>query len=214
MQIVDHPERAWRPTCYSCLRPCSHCVCDFFQPISAHCNILIIQHPNERRKYYSTAKLVLKAITNSKLLRGLDFERSELERNLTGQIPLLLFPSNDAQDCEVVQLTSTHTVIVVDGTWAEACKLIRHNPILTELPCLTFKQPLRSTYRIRKQPREFCLSTIESVAHLLKLNSLAFGRKNEGNSYDSLFKGFDRMVEQQLDSIPALYRQQYLRSQV
>ena len=46
-----------RPTCYRCYRPESHCVCGLVPPFEAHCGLLVLQHPHERRKYYSTARL-------------------------------------------------------------------------------------------------------------------------------------------------------------
>lgn len=67
-QVVD-TTLGGRPTCYSCFRPKSHCVCGTVSPIEAHCNLLILQHPNEWRKY-STAKLVTKTIVNARTLRG------------------------------------------------------------------------------------------------------------------------------------------------
>ena len=172
------------------------------QPLEAHCNILILQHPNEYRKYYSTAKLVLKGITNARLLRGIEFDAAVLRQTLAGQSPYLLFPTKDATDCEEIILNANHTIIAIDGTWDEARKIVHRNPALRDFPCLTFKRALRSNYRIRKQPQAHCLSTIESIAHLLKLNALACAGSAKSNSYDSLLVGFTKMVEQQLKSIP------------
>lgn len=189
-----------REMCYACYRPTSHCVCQLIKPFQAHCNILILQHPHERKKYYSTAKLVAMALTNAKILRGIEFARSNIEQLIDGQNAYLLYPGKSAKDCQDVVLDSQSTVIVLDGTWSEAGKILYRNPIFKELPCLTFTKPLRSNYRIRKQPKEHYLSTIESVGHLLKLNADACGRVKESEKYESLFNGFDRMVEQQLAS--------------
>lgn len=193
-QPIPHP--GGRPTCYGCFRPQTHCVCTLISPFTAHCNILILQHPNERFKYYGTAKLVLRALTNAALLRGVEFQAAELQNALVGQRPYLLFPSKEAHDCESVPLDATNTVIVVDGTWDEAKKILFRNPILKTVPHLTFNKPLRSNYRIRKQPRDHYLSTIESIGHLLKLNAEVSGVKS--TEYDALFTGFQRMVERQL----------------
>jgi len=198
-----------RPTCFSCFRPQTHCICWLITPFAAHCNILILQHPHERKKYYSTAKLVVKALTNSRLMRGLEFEPGELEKALLGQKAFMLFPSALAQDCEEVALDSDSTVIVIDGTWSEAGKIVTRNPILRSLPYLTFRQTLRSNYRIRKQPKDSYLSTIESIGHMLKINALAAARGTERIPcdpaiYDRLFEGFDQMIEQQLRYFPRM----------
>ncbi|MBN8547901.1 MAG: DTW domain-containing protein [Deltaproteobacteria bacterium] len=187
-----------RPTCFSCFRPTSHCTCSLVEPFAGHTNVLILQHPHERKKYYSTAKIVVKGMTNAQLVRGIEFEPGMLDRCLQGKQGYLLYPSPGAIDCEDVKLDSNSTVVVVDGTWAEAGKIVYCNPRLKELPCLTFKRPLRSTYRIRKQPREHYLSTLESIAYLLKLNAAAQGKEVEAAKYDRLLDGFAQMVEQQL----------------
>jgi DTW domain-containing protein YfiP len=153
-------------------------------------------------KYYSTAKLALSAITNARLLLGVEFEPHQIKRAVQGANTFLLYPSPEAQNCEEALLDSESTVIVVDGTWEEAGKILFRNPELKEFPCLTFEQPLRSNYRIRKQPRDNYLSTIESIAQLLKLNAAAQGLVAEGLLYDRLLAGFDRMVEEQLRHIP------------
>lgn len=195
-----------RPTCYECLRPAAHCYCGLITPFKAHCNILILQHPHERRKYYSTARLTQRALINSRLMRGLIFDPGSIERALGAQIPYLLFPGADAIDCETIALDSSHTVIVVDGTWSEAGKVVRRNPFLSALPRISFNRPLRSNYRIRKQPRDHYLSTIESVGHLLQLNATANPATNEIPPYDDLFTGFSRMVERQLAFFPRMHR--------
>lgn len=188
--------------CYNCFRPSPYCVCGMVAPFEAHCKILILQHPHERKKYYSTAKLVLNTLTNAKMLRGLEFAPGQIERSLSESDAYLLFPSEDAKNCEDTVLTSKSTVIVVDGTWSEAGKIIRRNEILRKLPCLTFKRDLRSNYRIRKQPKDNYLSTIECIGHLLKLNAEVSGMQNTNQSYDKLFELFNCMVEKQLKHFP------------
>ena len=201
-QTIGHPDG--RPTCFLCMRPETHCVCKLVSPFMAHCNILILQHPHERKKYYGTAKLALRALTNAKLLRGIQFEEGEIERATAGRDAYVLYPSKDAVDCETVSLSHNSTVIVIDGTWPEAGKIIHRNPYLKKIPALTFKRDIRSQYRIRKQPKDYCLSTIECIGHLLKLNAQATHSTSHVEEYDRLFEGFDRMIEQQLMHFPRM----------
>ena len=195
-------EKGARPSCSHCLRPVDHCLCKFVLPFEAHCNFLILQHPNERRKYNSTSKLVTRALTNSRIVRGLIFDPQEIRSALDGQNAFLLFPSIDAADCETLPLDNGNTVIVLDGTWSEAGKVLSRNPILQQIPKLSFRAPLRSNFLIRKQPKDHYLSTIESIAHLLKLNSQVSGHAHNNSRYDQMFQTFDRMVDQQLNFFP------------
>jgi DTW domain-containing protein YfiP len=186
-----------RPMCYECNRPQSHCTCNLIEPFDAHCRILILQHFHERKKYYGTAKLVARGIRNCTLLRGIVFDEAQLE--ITPGT-YLLYPSPTAVDVRRVSLGKLDTVIVIDGTWDEAAKILFNNPVLKRLPCLTFDSNLRSMYRIRKQPKPGYLSTIESVAHFLSVSAQAQGL--DPSLYDRLMNGFNAMVERQLAYVP------------
>ncbi len=191
-----------RPTCYGCCRPRSHCVCKLVEPFEAHCRILILQHPHERRKYHSTTRILRAALSNCRLLRGIIFDESLLTDELAGQSAFLLFPTKSAQDCRTITLSVNSTVVVIDGTWEEARKIVFRNPILHTLPQITFSDSVHSNYRIRKQPRDNYLSTLESITHLLKVNAESDGNSAFSARYDQLTHGFNQMVEQQLRYFP------------
>ncbi len=203
--LPDPNDPGWspRPTCFSCLRPHSHCVCNLVDPFEAHCNLVLLQHPNEWRKYYSTAKLVTQSVVNSRLLRGVIFPEHELTEVVQRPDTFLLYPRPDALDCSEVRLTKNSTVVVIDGTWHEAGKILFRNPMLKTLPCISFSNPIESSYRIRKQPRQGYLSTVESISYLLKFNADAFGLSADSSRYDGLLSAFTRMVEQQLKHVEA-----------
>jgi len=164
----------------------------------AHTNFLVLQHPNEWRKYYSTAKLVKQTITNSTLLRGVLFEESHLHTAIDSYTPYLLYPGATSFDCEETPLSEQDLIIVLDGTWDEAQKIVYRNSMLHSIPRISFRRPLTSTYRIRKPPKGGYLSTVESVAHLLTLNAVTSGKAHMIPPYQGLFRSFDLMVERQL----------------
>lgn len=193
-----------RPTCFDCYRPSSHCLCSLIPRFRAHANLLILQHPHERKKYYSTARMVSQAIENCRLVRGLYFEGHALDSVAPDQQVYLLFPGEGSRDCTEVDLDHRSTVVVLDGTWSEAGKLFYRNPELFRLPRLTFAQPFRSNYRIRKQPKAHYLSTLESIGHMLTLSASALGRSDMLPHYQAMFDGFDRMVERQLSYFPRM----------
>jgi DTW domain-containing protein YfiP len=187
-----------RATCYTCLRPHAHCVCGFITPFAAHTNLLLLQHPNEWRKYYSTAKLVRQAITNASLMRGVTFSEKSLQSTMNPYETYMLYPGAQAADCEEVELSDRHLVIVIDGTWDEAQKIVYRNPILHNIRRISFNRAFTSTYRIRKPPKVGYLSTVESVAHLLTLNAVRSGKAHMIPTYQGLFTLFDEMISRQL----------------
>jgi len=199
--LQTHRTREGRATCYTCFRPSSHCVCQDITPFDAHTTILILQHPNEWRKYYSTAKLVKQTVRNSVLLRGVTFDEKALTQTIASYQPYLLYPGPSSVDCEEFELSTDNLIIVLDGTWDEAQKIVYRNSLLHDIPRVSFRRPLASTYRIRKPPRGGYLSTVESVGHLLTLNAVRSGRSHMIPTYQGLFRAFDRMVERQLQHL-------------
>ncbi len=191
-----------RPTCLECLRPEEHCLCALVPRFRAQCNVLILQHPNERKKYHGTARMVTAAIENARIRRGLYFREGEIERMLANQNSYIMFPGGDSIDCENIELSSSDTVLVIDGTWSEAGKVLTRNSALGSLPRITFRRQLESKFRIRKQPKAHYLSTIECVAHLLRFNAMANGLTQQVEYCDRLLGGFERMVERQFGYFP------------
>ncbi len=173
-------------------------MCDYLPPFQAHANLLLLQHPNEWRKYYSTAKLVKQAITNTSLMRGVTFHAENLQEKILSHDTFLLYPGQDAVDCESVPLSDRSLIIVIDGTWDEAQKIVYRNPILHPVKRISFQKPLVSTYRIRRPPKGGYLSTVESVAHLLTLNATVSGCAHKIPTYQGLFTLFNEMVNRQL----------------
>ena len=134
-------------------------------------------------------------LKNSFLLDGVDFSedrrlRAELERFAPGEVALL-FPGPSARPIEEARGT-LKCLLVLDGTWNEAKKILHYTPFLQALPRVAFAPAEPSTYRIRKEPRPECVSTIEAIAHSLR----ALGEDEEVSR--NLKAAFDLMVERQL----------------
>jgi DTW domain-containing protein YfiP len=135
------------------------------------------------------------------MLRGVEFNPELLAEKLSNSNFYLLYPGPDSIDCEGLPLSEQDSIIVLDGTWSEAGKILYRNPILKTLKKVSFKRNLKSEYKIRKQPKEKYLSTIESVGHLLKLNAATSSMHKDADlmvKYDRLFSVFAAMVDKQL----------------
>ena len=190
-----------RPTCWQCIRPKSHCHCKLLSPFLAHSNTVILQHPRERKRFYSTAKLITQWISNCELVRGIEFSQNDILDLFPGTQLAVLFPSKNSSSAGNINLSESNTVILIDGTWSEANKIYRENPWIANLPHISLSTTLHSNYRIRKQPRSECLSTIEALAYMFIENcSVA---KKETKPYINLLNGFKQMVDTHLESVPA-----------
>lgn len=89
-------------------------------------------------------------------------------------------------------------VFVIDGTWATAKKMVRLSTNLHTLPRICFSSDQPSTFRVRKQPRAGCFSTIEAIHHTIELLGEQNGFDLQSGKHHNLLTVFDSMVETQL----------------
>lgn len=182
-----------RELCAVCLRPSGACYCRWIEPIDTRTRVLILQHPRERRVPVNTARIAHLALRNSDLRIGIDFTADEVvQEALSGGDAVLLFPGEEAADVRQRAQSTRMTLVVIDGTWSQASKLIAANPGLRGLPRIALHPGAPSEYRIRRQPQPLCLSTIEALATILG--------ELEGSdaATESLLVPFRHMVEHQI----------------
>ncbi len=179
-----------RPLCKYCLRPLISCYCDLCLNIDNQVEVAILQHPSEENHPKGTAGLLHKSLNDSQLITT---EQLDLGNILnTGKQTVLLFPTGeDAQTIKAADLTPSKTqLIVIDGTWRKARKLIHTHSWLKQLPrlALTETTPL-SRYDIRKAEKPEQLSTLESVCYALT------AIENNDEKYRPLLDNFDEYIQ-------------------
>ncbi|KAJ1476950.1 DTW domain-containing protein [Baffinella frigidus] len=100
-----------------------------------------------------------------------------LEEALADPGTLLLYPGPGAEDIETMppmEDGKPRTLIVVDGTWRQAGRVMRETRVLQQaisagtVRRVQFAHAGSSGYEFRKEPHDFCLSTLESVAYTLR----------------------------------------------
>jgi DTW domain-containing protein YfiP len=180
-----------RPVCPRCRRACSVCTCAHLVPVPTRTRIVVLQHPRERRVSVGTARLAHLALPGSILRVGVDFaEDPVVAAALAGPRPAyVLYPRPGAVAPEDLP-PEPITLVVLDGTWAQARKLLRLNPALGGLPGISLAPRAASTYRIRRQPAPFCVSTVEALAQTL-------AALEPGTDVAALLAPFQAMVAQQ-----------------
>jgi DTW domain-containing protein YfiP len=189
--LVAGPEP--RPVCADCRRPSSDCFCKGISPIPTSTRVLILQHPRERDVPIGTARLARIGLQNAVLRTDVDFSQDPVVLDcLAGGTAYLLFPGPDALDVESANLPSPITLVVLDGPWTLAAKLLKANPMLAALPRLRLT-PLRpSLYgEVRREPAEHCVATIEAIAHVLG------HLEKDPDRFAPLLRPFASMVERQ-----------------
>lgn len=167
--VVPETEPAPRPVCDRCRRPRAECFCSGLQPIATKTRVLILQHPRERDVGIGTARIARLGLEGALLRTDVDFGGDPVvERVLAEGNAYVLFPGPDAVDVATARFPAPITLVVLDGTWWQAQKLLKANPALAALPRLSLTPPGPSVYgRIRREPADHCVATIEAIAQVL-----------------------------------------------
>lgn len=187
-----------RPRCARCQRPLSHCLCALIPHLPSRTRVLLLQHASEAGHALNTARLAALGLANAQLEVGEVFDQLPLWLGDPTYRPVLLFPGEQAcvLDSSMASRSKPLLLVVPDGTWRKARKLLHLNPALAELPRVTLAEAGESRYRVRKAPQPGALSTVEAVVRAL--NAL----EGEG-SFDELLRPFDALIEGQIEAMGA-----------
>ena len=181
-----------RPQCSRCLRPATHCLCPLIPSLDSRTRVLLLQHPSEVNHALNTARLAALGLNNAQLVVGEVFDDLPTLLNPPGYQARLLFPAETAQPLQAYTSSDEPMLLVVpDGTWRKARKLLHLNPLLAALPRVTLAEGAVSRYRLRKAPGPGSLSTVEAIVQALQaLEAPA--------SFDALLKPFEALIEGQI----------------
>ncbi|MEL1089474.1 tRNA-uridine aminocarboxypropyltransferase [Pseudomonas sp. OB66] len=181
-----------RPQCPRCLRPQTHCLCPLIPHLDSRTRVLLLQHPSEVSHALNTARLAALGLSNAELIVGEVFEDLPKLLNRPGYQARLLFPAEDAQPLQVYVPNDQPMLLVVpDGTWRKARKMLHLNPLLAALPRVTLTEGGVSRYRLRKAPGPGALSTIEAIVQALETLEAP-------TTFAPLLKPFEALIEGQI----------------
>ena len=188
------PQR--RVVCARCGRPSVVCYCAHLTELPTRTKVLVLQHPRERDKPIGTARMAALCLPNAEISVGVDFANDARVRAALSdpaRPAVLLYPSTPTHVALSAPPEGPVTLVVLDGTWAHAKKLLNLNPFLQTLPRYALQPEHESEYRIRKEPQRDCLSTIEALCYTLG------ALEGDAERFQALLRPFRAMVETQLD---------------
>ncbi|HZA15036.1 MAG TPA: tRNA-uridine aminocarboxypropyltransferase, partial [Myxococcaceae bacterium] len=169
------------------------CYCGHLPRLATDARVVFLQHPRERRVPIGTARMAHLALPTSELHVGVHFDGDPRIEALADQPgTFLLFPGPRARDVETLAPGELRTLLVVDGTWPLARKLIKVNAALGKIPTLAFRPRRPGNYRIRREPAAHCLSTIEAVCEVLG------HLEGEPERFRRMLAAFEAMVDAQI----------------
>jgi len=179
------------------MRAKAMCLCNVCQPCRNRTEVHVLQHERERRHAFGTVRLLRISLARLVVHRMPRKEGSIVPMPVGfPQDAGVLYPGAGSIDLAGLAPDQRPSkLVVIDGTWSQAHCMVRDSPWLGRLPRYALYPAEPSRYRIRKEPRQECLSTLESTAMALRL------LEPENGEIDTLLQLFDRMVSAQLACI-------------
>ena len=171
-------------------------MCANLRPVPSATRVVLLQHPREARLAICSAWLTRLALENAELIRGVSFEDHPRVREvLAAPGTALLYPGPGAVPAGEVARPPAH-LVVIDGTWLQADRMLRDNPSLAALPRIGLVHDRESGYAgLRREPAPGHLSTIEAVA--LALGAL----ERDPARFAPMGEAFRRAVQLQLECV-------------
>ena len=195
-----------RQVCERCLFTPSTCICGAIKRLTNKVSVVILQHPSEEKIAKNTAKLLNLSLTDCKTIKGENNTDFAMLNSLPLDSTVLLYPNEHATYLDDTNpkpaLSNITHLIVIDGTWKKAYKILQLTPLLTKFKTVSFKQLPQNRYAIRKAPRADSLSTLEAVAHSL----LLIEQLNPAPLYNLL----DELIQKQTQHMPEHVKARYL----
>ena len=185
-----------RVRCYDCFRPEAHCLCGLVARVENETEVVILQHIRERAHAFNTARIAEKSLAKAEIRAGHVQDLAD-DRSLHARLEGfgLLYPSPSARDLSQLPEAERPTkLVVLDGTWHHARAMHRDIDALHGLPHFTLPAGLVSGFRIRKQPKSYCLSTLEAIQSALRCLEPGLP------GLDDLLRPFEAMQSQHLAS--------------
>ncbi len=167
--------RTTRPRCASCGLIDVRCLCRDLVRCRLPWSLLIVQHGKEGAKPTNTARLLSAVVEGTRVIpfarRDRPWDSAQL--GAAGGAGFLLHPGAGATVLDRATVAGLAarggTLVVVDGSWRQAGRMIRRGAGLDELPRFALPAGPPSRWTVRRAPRDGLVSTFEAVVRLAAL---------------------------------------------
>lgn len=150
--------------CAACAFPSALCICALIPRLELPTRFVVLRHASEIPRLTSTARWAALALVGTEMvdyaLPGPPLDGGALSAEGTW----ILFPSGRPTPAGSVR---PRRILVPDGTWQQARRMIQRIPALRTLPRLSLP-PAAPAPRIRRPPIAGGMSTLEAMATALR----------------------------------------------
>lgn len=159
-------QRSKRATrCATCRMLDALCVCALIPSIETGGPWVLVQHYTELRKTTNTGHLATRALVGSRLCSFYSRTEPLQPPAELASDAWVLFPSEDA--VPPTELPPSATIVVPDGTWTQARKMIRTHAALAELPRVGLPPEAHPRWVLRAEGSAHGMSTLDAICWLL-----------------------------------------------
>jgi DTW domain-containing protein YfiP len=197
-----------RDVCYNCYRPQTSCMCTYITPIETNTRFVILMHPKEFKKTKNgTGHFTNLSLKNCEIHVGIDFTNHTAINailNDPSNICYTLYPHESSINLneEPIGEEKRNTVIfLIDSTWPCSRAILTASPNIDALQKVSFTHNEVSKFTFKEQPKEYCLSTMESTLCVLERLNRHHIEAIERKTLDHFLLPFEKMVEYQLSCV-------------
>jgi len=161
-------------------------------------------HPKEFRKTKNgTGHMTNNSLENCELHVGIDFTNHKRVNELLNDKnyePYVLYPDTNSIKLNIQKLPceKKSLVFIIDSTWPCSKKMLRLSKNLQNLRKISFEHDKSSQFKIKTQPNQYCLSTIESTLCVLEQLNFHENENIPSKSLENFLIPFKKMVDYQV----------------
>ena len=180
-------------------------MCSHITAIETNTRFVILMHPKEFRKTKNgTGHFTNLSLKNCEIFVGIDFsEHTEINEMIEhpDNNCFVLYPSEKSINLneENIGNNNKNTVLfLIDSTWPCSRAMLKASANLDTLKKVSFTHTKSSGFIFKEQPKEYCLSTMESTLCVLELLNKHNIENINTNTLRHFLKPFHKMVEYQV----------------
>lgn len=197
-----------RKVCYACYRPHTSCMCKYIEPLDTKTRFVILMHPKEFKKTKNgTGHFTNLSLTNCEIHVGVDFSKNVKVNDIINDPSnacYVIYPTDTSINLNTsnISIEKKNTVLfLIDATWPCSKSMLVQSPNLDALEKVSFTHTKISSFNFKRQPQEYCLSTMESTLCVLELLNEHQNEKLDKQSLKNFLLPFEKMVSYQVSCV-------------
>jgi len=180
-------------------------MCKYITPIKTKTRFIILMHPKEfKRTKNGTGHFTNLSLTHCEIHIGVDFSNSPTINHIIDDPNnhcYVLYPhekSINLNEESVERSKRQNVIFLIDATWPCSRAMLTASPNIDLLQKVSFTHNEVSGFTFKQQPKEYCLSTMESTLCVLKLLNEKGLEEIDSKKLKHFLLPFEKMVAYQL----------------